>query len=71
MTLVLVLLGSLRCFFTPAAVALQYPSNVVTLKSSSKTTNIKLLAGNSYKLGAGVFVLNNTVVVDGPDDVIW
>jgi hypothetical protein len=74
LNLVMVLLGSLCCCFTPAAAALQCPSDVVTpaaLESTSTATNITLLTGKSYKLGAGVFVLKITVEVDGPEGVIW
>jgi hypothetical protein len=69
LTSVLLMLGSLCCRFTAAA--LQCPSDVVTLESSSATTTVTLLTGKSYKLGAGFFVLKQTVVVDGPDAVLW
>jgi hypothetical protein len=64
------MLVSLCSCFTATA-ALECPPDIVNLESSSTPTTITLVTGKSYILGPGVFVLNNTVEVDGPDAVLW
>jgi hypothetical protein len=51
-------------------VALGCPFKVVVYENSSTPTNITLVAGKSYKLGAGVYVLSNTVEVTA-DTALW
>jgi hypothetical protein len=72
------LLSSLCCFLAAAVAAATVvptvapgcPSKVVVLEDSSTPLNITLVAGNTYRLGAGVYVLTGTVEV-AEDAALW